>query len=160
MKNFNFYAPPKAERETCDPNWTNTKHPCRGTFFTCRKGWWLKAGIPNDKKCCWRFSYRYQLEKASFLLQVIEWSNDKQEHFLGEGQKIEAAMANDVGIKTFRIFQQKNIYGEKILFDSIHVDTLAESVRIWYLNTCLDVKKCDIFFPDWEPDESVNERVY
>lgn len=103
------YFPNSWNKNTCDPEWTNINHPCRGTFETCGKPAELKIGVPKEKESCWRYSFRYQLEKAKetggFMIQVAEYLRDEGRHTLGHGQHIETELAKQVGVKIFRIYQ-------------------------------------------------------
>lgn len=89
---FKVYAPNALNKATCDENWTDFDHPCRGTYYTCKFDHSRKVGRPTDQSC-WRYSYRRQLMEAKstggFLLQIIEaekWGNGIP-HILGMGKE-------------------------------------------------------------------------
>eukprot|EP00546_Thalassionema_frauenfeldii_P002341 CAMPEP_0178938464 /NCGR_PEP_ID=MMETSP0786-20121207/26345_1 /TAXON_ID=186022 /ORGANISM="Thalassionema frauenfeldii, Strain CCMP 1798" /LENGTH=231 /DNA_ID=CAMNT_0020617185 /DNA_START=135 /DNA_END=826 /DNA_ORIENTATION=- len=129
-QSFNIYFPNAYDKNTCDPEWTNIGHMCRGTFDTCKMDDELKVGVPQEHKSCWRYSYRYELEigVATAMVQVAEYyyageeaGNSKEEnidrHVVGNGQSIETEMASLVGRKVFRCFQPVN-EGRRFEFDA------------------------------------------
>ena len=136
---------------TCDDQWTRLTWPCQGTTETCQCVVVSKAGDVGDggiplPECCWRYSFRYQLEQAKrsngFMLQIVEYAfneegrmpnfdilNDKAEEGLGDGQKIELEIANSVGVKVFRVWEPLSEYG-KWHFEESHVEKLiSEQIR-------------------------------
>merc|ERR1712157_529701 len=86
FKHYNVYFPNAYDKSTCDPNWTDIKHPCRGTFDTCLMPEQFKTGLPIERKSCWRYSFRYQLERAFIMVQISEYyyvgeeENEKAKH--------------------------------------------------------------------------------
>ncbi len=139
FKKIIVYFPNSWSKNTCDPEWTNIRHPCRGTFDTCGKPAWLKISVPKENQSCWRYSFRYQLEKAKetggFMIQVAEYSREEERHMLGRGQQIETEMAEQVGLKIFRIYQNP-VYP----FDSVQdtVEGFAKCLKGWYDGRCED----------------------
>lgn len=133
-----LYFPNGWDKGTCDPDWTNIAHRCRGTFETCEKADYLKTGVPKEKECCWRYSFRYQLERAKrtngFMIQVEQYYKDVDggRHILGDGQQIETEMAEQVGVKVFRVQQEEKIPrdGEENV-TQCHVDNVVECVGKW-----------------------------
>mmetsp|Transcript_5227 Transcript_5227/g.8054 ORF Transcript_5227/g.8054 Transcript_5227/m.8054 type:complete len:224 (+) Transcript_5227:945-1616(+) len=69
-EDFNVYFPNAYDKNTSDPEWTNIGHECRGTFETCKMDDELKTGVPKEHECCWRDSYRYQLQRGVPMVQV------------------------------------------------------------------------------------------
>lgn len=105
------YFPNVWMKDTCDDDWTNINHPCRGTEQECGKYLFdEETGAPIEKQCCWRSSYRYQLQKAKetggYMVQVAEFDEVKRKHVLGNGQQIETEIAAQVGVKVFLVYQK------------------------------------------------------
>jgi len=157
FKDYEVYYPNATDKNTCDPSWTNFYHPCRGTFDTCEKEAELKLGIPQEDKCCWRYSFRYQVEHAFVLVQVVEYyhgqfwdyGDDGNSHIIGKAQRIESEMAKDAGTKVFRCFQpthQVNDTWMKEDFGVDDVDNLAEEVKKWLDDDCANMDECDLEF--------------
>merc|ERR1719276_793938 len=102
---FKTYNPNAWCKKSCDPSFTDIKHPCRGTMSTC--------GIPESDNydserrpkstSCWRLAFRFHQEECKetkgFMIQVEEVAG------LGAGQNIETEMAEQVGLKVFRAKQ-------------------------------------------------------
>jgi len=81
----------------------------------------------NKKPCrtsCWRFSFRWHQEQCKkndgFMIQVMERGG------LGDGQKIETLMAEEIGIKVFRTYSN---YGD---FEDNRVEKLSKRIQEWY----------------------------
>ena len=72
-QSFNVYFPNAYDKSSCDPEWTDIQHPCRGTFQTCQMDDEFKTGVPQERESCWRYSYRYQLERGKAMIQVVEY---------------------------------------------------------------------------------------
>ena len=111
--NFKVYAPNAFDKKTCDPEWTNFDWPCRGTKDTCM-GWLnnnneddgggdldsrymnvlTKDGHPTDD-CCWRYSFRSQLQEAKetggFMLQLVQ-----TEPTVADGRVRDATLGNGI----------------------------------------------------------------
>jgi len=103
LKEFQTYNPNAWSKESCDPDLTNIRHPCRGLATTCQN--LLPNMTAKGKPCdtsCWRFAFRFhqQVSKdtGGFMIQVDEFEG------LGSGQRIETSMAEEVGLKIFRTF--------------------------------------------------------
>ncbi len=156
------YSPNTWDKNTCDPNWTDITFPCRGTKETCQK-YEFKDNLPVEKECCWRSSYRYQLmrgkETGGFMVQVAEFDNsyEVEKHVLGNGQQIETELAQQVGLKVFRVYQQLEksrpvffynisaLYGlnsEKSI--SKLIDELVKCAESWYENGCSDMSVTEV----------------
>lgn len=127
---FKTYNPMVWCQRSCDPSFTSVQHPCRGTPDTC-----LISGHDNfnaEKRptdtSCWRVAFRFHQEECKvtngFMIQVHEVEG------LGDGQKIEAAMAEQVGLKVFRSrSHQRSIDGNRIA-------GLSGIVKAWYDAGC------------------------
>jgi len=152
FKDYIVHFPNAWDRSTCDTEWTNFDHPCRGTTDTCEiEDEELKTGVPNERICCWRYSFRWQLQRGKdtngMMIQVREFDHSPsvRGHILGDGQKIETDIAKDVGVKVFEIYQGKTINKRWAKdFDEKHINVLAEQVTNWYDTGCDDVKAIDI----------------
>jgi len=142
LREFETYNPNRWSKKSCDPKFTTIEHKCRGTNETCdypesqnlvtTKN--SKQKKPGPKSC-WRHSFRFHLEESKatngFMIQVQE-VND-----LGNGQKIETEMAEQVGLKIFRTTTtQKVVSGTDILL-------LEEEIQKWYASGCknMDVQE-------------------
>ena len=62
---------------------------CLGKQSLCKKA--VPRGSKPTTDCCWRASYRWHLERSRKMLRIVEHTG------LGEGQKIEQALAEDIG---------------------------------------------------------------
>ena len=141
---FIVYSPNAYKKKTCDLEWTRSEWPCRGTFETCRvQPSSLKIGVPTSD-CCWRYSFRYQLEEAKrtngFMIQVIEYNNEMGNFEVGRGQQIETDMAQQVGIKIFRFYDYRFNPNDKL-----QVKDLVEDIKYWYNDNCNDMSEVDVF---------------
>ncbi len=153
------YSPNSWDKNTCDPNWTDISFPCRGTKRTCLK-YYFKDNLPVEKKCCWRSSYRYQLmkgkETGGFMVQVAEFDEDSQKHVLGNGQQIETELAELVGLKVFRVYQQISGYSHirgRNGMDSDYeiadlINELVKCAESWYENGCSDLSVKEVRLED------------
>ena len=136
--NFDIYSPNAVSKHTCDPQWTRMEWPCRGTHETCRKECQLQSGVPQPMSC-WRYSFRYQLQKAKesngMMIQIVDYQPTEgmspiPQHQLGDGQQIETVMAKDVGVKVIRFYCDENMFtsGE----EAKSVQKLVKAMRDWY----------------------------
>merc|ERR1712008_204382 len=127
LDNFKFWFPNAVCKSSCDPNFTDVCWPCRGTASTCTLAKELRTGKPSNKSC-WRYGFRYQMQKCKdsggFMTQVEEIGG------LGRGQEIETLMAQEVGLKVFRIKQT----AKKRAFSHADASVLAVAVEQW----CVD----------------------
>ncbi|CAB9518010.1 unknown protein [Seminavis robusta] len=147
---FRVYSPNAFSKGTCDPQWTDKTWPCRGTFSSCQNPPYLKSGMPQAKSC-WRYSFRYHLEEASysggFMIQVadlLDYAKEKDpilDHTLGDGQMIESKMALVVGIKVFRFFEP--MPGRESSYAST-VDLLVSKIKSWYDEGCSNMTECNV----------------
>ncbi len=153
------YSPNTWDKNTCDPKWTDINFPCRGTKETCKK-YKFEDNRPVEKECCWRSSYRYQLmrgkETGGFMVQVAEFNEDSQKHVLGDGQQIETELAEQVGLKVFRVYQQllgssdfsyRNGDDSKIGISKL-IDELVKSAESWYESGCSDMSVTEVRLED------------
>merc|ERR1719310_2309213 len=99
---FEFYNPNAFCKKSCDPQFTNIQHPCRGTTDTCDMELALRSGEPSLHSC-WRYSFRQHQKSCrlsnGFMVQVQESGG------LGQGQEIETGMAMQEKLKVFRLVQ-------------------------------------------------------
>merc|ERR1719276_459631 len=128
---FKTYNPNAWCKKSCDPSFTDIKHPCRGTMSTC--------GIPESDNydserrpkstSCWRLAFRFHQEECKetkgFMIQVEEVAG------LGAGQNIETEMAEQVGLKVFRAKQN---YRSDTGKD--YIKTVSKYVEAWYKDGC------------------------
>jgi len=148
---FVVYSPNAFGKCTCDPDWTTMEWPCRGTYETCRKPPKVKTGIPTDDSC-WRYSYRYHLTEAKhtngFMMQVVDYDKEANQHLLGKGQQIETIMANQVGTKVFRVCQPCDqgigMGLTPYQFAPRHVSEIVSHIKDWYKSGCADTTGCEI----------------
>ena len=148
------------DKNTCDENWTNIDHPCRGTPTTFGKCIFSKDNVPIEHKCCWRSSFRYQLTKAKesggFMVQVAEFDFGLQDHVLGNGQQIETELAEQLGVKVFCIYQEKWKTSVGVWFYSKSskasisnlIDELVKSAERWDRNGRDDMSVEEVFLKD------------
>jgi len=161
--NFKIYAPNAFDKKTCDPSWTDFDHPCRGTDDTCQYNNILtKTGQATDD-CCWRYSFRRQLEEArvtrGFMLQLVECESSEQILFpeLGKGQQIERHMAKQVGVKIFHVHRPVCMDSESIPspslehfeagFDESSIEEVASAIKCWYAQGCSSLDAIDVVRP-------------
>jgi len=75
LRKFRTYNPNAWCKKSCDPVYTNIEHPCRGTPATCQIPEHDNFGADGKptSKCCWRSSFRFQLEECKstngFMIQ-------------------------------------------------------------------------------------------
>ncbi len=153
------YSPNAWDKNTCDLKWTDITFPCRGTKETCKK-YEFKDNLPVEKECCWRSSYRYQLmrgkETGGFMVQVAEFDKDSQKPVLGDGQQIEIELAEQVGLKVFRVYQQltgianeSDRFGDNSeYFISELIDELVKCAERCYKRGCSDMSVAEVRIED------------
>ena len=144
-RNFIAYSPNAFDKKSCDKNWTDFDHPCRGTRNTCNYNNILADdGRPTDD-CCWRFSFRAQLEEANrtggFMLQLVEPEKQGSPDRLGKGQAIELDMAhNHLKMKVFHVHRPRFFVGDiELQFDDVHLNEVVNVIKRWYSNDCQDM---------------------
>jgi len=174
LKNFKTYNPNAWCKKSCDPNFTDLTHPCRGTVGTCTLT--PDQNLSKDKKpcptSCWRFAFRFHQEECKatkgFMIQVEEKQG------LGNGQKIETKMAKQVDLKVFRTYtnvdafqwKEGSRYYHRPEFDFNGIDAISKAVQEWYEKGCVneDLENvfigCQKIFDDdpTNPDYSYNVR--
>jgi len=133
---FQTYNPNAWCMRSCDPQYTDFTHPCRGTDDTCQytvqqnREDGQHDGRPGVTSC-WRFASRYHLEQCKetrgFMIQVQEVGG------LGESQRIETDMARQTGLKVFRTVAQDSS------FHSWQMRQVSKAVKAWYDSCCMDV---------------------
>merc|ERR1712061_542061 len=131
LKHFRTYFPNAFEKDSCDPNYVDILHPCRGTLVTCQIPKHLNLTTDTKRPCatsCWRFAFRFHQEESKatsgFMIQVEEIEG------LGDGQKIETEMAKEANLKVFRTYT--NIYR----FWPAGFLKISAAVQEWYKNSC------------------------
>jgi len=131
---FQTYNLIAGRKHSCDPNFTDIQHQCRGTLDTCSIP--EHENLTDDKQpkksSCWRFTFRFHQEKCKatngFMIQVQEGES------LGASQRIEAEMAGQVGLKVFR-----TTTGRCTLFDGSNFCRLSNAVEAWYESGCTNM---------------------
>ena len=80
LKQFKTYYPNAWCKESCDPDFVNINHPCRGTIHTCQfpndQNMDISTGRPKATSC-WRFAFRFHQDEAKdkgFMIQAEEHS--------------------------------------------------------------------------------------
>jgi len=157
---FRVYHPNAGKRETCDPNYTTLSWPCRGTSETCEKPRYLKVGVPRESECCWRFNFRYHLEKSKnsggYMIQLAGWDELMDTHNLDRGQQIEMDMAEQVGIKVFRVLEiQDMIDTGDLQLDHRQIGQLQRIIRSWLEGNRKDLSIVDVMLPKVDTDASL-----
>ena len=189
---FIVYAPNAFEKQSCDPNWTDFDWPCRGTSETCRYKNILTTtttttttGTDDDvenesnyeamttytgtsigrptNECCWRYSFRFQLEEAKasggFMLQLVE-SGERigkgDDAKLGNGQQIEYDMAQQLNLKIFHVYRPTSKEGYEWNFHTSHIEQVISAIKDWY--NCTDHgeeegRRC------WNDDQQKDDNV-
>jgi len=139
LKNFQTYNPNAWEKDSCDPDFTNIMHKCRGTQATCSIPEHDNRGSDRrpTSKSCWRFDFRFHQEECKksngFMLQVQENGG------LGAGQRIETEMAKQVGLKIFRSCPSSDH------FNYSSIGKVSKAVREWYRCGCMNRELEEIF---------------
>lgn len=132
---FQTYNPNAWCRGSCDPQFTDFTHPCRGTDETC--GYTIQQNREDGQQdgrpgatSCWRFASRYHQEQCKdthgFMIQVQEVGG------LGEGQRIETDMARQAGLKIFRTVTEDSS------FHAWQMRQISKAVKTWYGSCCVD----------------------
>jgi len=125
LRNFKTYNPNAWCKKSCDPNFTDIQHKCRGTQGTCLtpKHENMTADGRPTSTSCWRFAFRFHQEqcKASngFMIQVQEVAG------LGAGQEIETEMAKQVGLKIFRTTNTAESWYDQ------DIERVAKAIKAW-----------------------------
>jgi len=127
LKSFKTFWPNAWCHSSCDPNFTDIRHRCRGTLSTCSKPEVSPEGRATDDSC-WRFAYRKQQEYAKetngFLVMPEEVVG------LGAGQQIEIEMSRELNLKVFKT------YTDHKEFNSATIRRLGEAIEEWYASGC------------------------
>jgi len=136
LKNFKTYNPNAWCKKSCDPDFTNMAWPCRGTLTTCQlpESDNLKTGADGKDKphsaSCWRFAFRFHQSECEattgFMIQVEE------DQGLGDGQKIETAMAKEVGLKVFRTYSPGHSWKWSC------IEKISKAIEEWYASGCVN----------------------
>jgi len=132
LKKLKTYNPNAWEKDSCDPEFTNIEHKCRGTQETCQfpKSRNLTAEEKPQKKSCWRYAFRFHLAQCKknngFMIQVQEKKG------LGAGQEIETIMAKEVGLKVFRTRTESDDFRQD------RIEKLRAKIEEWKQNGCVN----------------------
>jgi len=134
LSQFKTYYPNAWCKDSCDPEFTNIKHPCRGAENTCQfsrdTNVDASTGRPRASSC-WRFAFRFHQQEAKdtngFMIQAEEHGG------LGDGQKIETEMAKEAGIKIFRTYTVPN--QDPVWWK---IEKISNHIQAWYTNGCKD----------------------
>jgi len=129
LRQFKAYNPNAWCKKSCDPNFTDKTHPCRGCSSTCVKQNIDSISKRPSNESCWRFAFRFHQQESKdtggFMIQVEETQG------LGLGQEIETEMAQQVKVKVFRTYTNMNhLGGAGWGFDSMEV--ISKAVQDWY----------------------------
>merc|ERR1719468_1336275 len=137
---FKTYNPNAWCKRSCDPDFTNIQHPCRGTSATCQFHESQNLTADTKKPCatsCWRFAFRFHQEESKvtggFMIQVQERGG------LGAGQKIETEMAEQAGLKVFRAKQVFNFddgNNNVLVGGRKSIEVVSGKVEAWYEQGC------------------------
>jgi len=158
LKHFKTYNPNAWEKESCDPNFTDIQHPCRGTLATCQIPESDNLTTGTNRPCdtsCWRFAFRFHLDESKstngFMIQVEETEG------LGHGQKIETEMAKDVNLKIFRTYTNLDFVEDEDLDNGFK--KLSKAVQEWYEKGCPNPDLLENVFIGGNPEMNTNYFV-
>jgi len=137
LKQFNPYNPNLRSKANC-----NDEQNCRGKLKTCKPG----------ERSCWRCEVRRGQEhckgNGGFMIQFEEIEG------LSQGQLIEFEMAQQVGLKVFRAFTDKDSFGNKGL------KPLVSAVQEWIEGRRADMSLKEVWIGDGKPTDSfMTERT-
>jgi len=167
---FRVSHPNAGRRKSCDPNFTTVSWPCKGTTNTCTFPRNLRVGKPKENECCWRYNFRYYLEKSKksrgFMVQLTGWDEDMDKHSLGRGQQIETEMAKQVGIKIFRVVEKQTMVDTgELQLDRRYIGDLQKNIKVWLCGDRKDLSIVQVTLPKIDTDASlllhevVNESI-
>jgi hypothetical protein len=82
------------------------------------------------------------------MIQLVEREDRyrSKKQCLGNGQKIEAEMANAIGTKIFRVHAPEGIV--YVRFSERHRHVVASKLREWNEDGCTDMSDCIMAFSD------------
>jgi len=120
--------------------WKLTKH-CAPLSALCTEGkksvgfledlsdfCFLFCSEKPSRRSCWRYSFRWRLEKAlrskGCMIQINEYDAQTARFTEGPGQEIETLMAEEIGLKIFRI-EVSGVFGQR------HIDALWRHIDSW-----------------------------
>jgi len=151
---FQFYNPNAWCKRSCDPQFTDISHKCRGDKDTCEileKDNFDEDGKPTAKSC-WRTAFRWHLheskETKGFMVQVQEVGG------LGKGQEIETEMAALENVKVFRT------YTDDEYFHPNAIKSLSEAVEAWYVTDCKNLMVETVYLDSKECKRKVNGKKF
>jgi len=148
LSKFETHNPNARSKQSCNAEYTDLMNLCRGTLDTCHfpNSKNLKADKPKSESCCWRFDFRFHLQESvdtnGFLIMVEECGG------LGNGQKIELEMAEEVGVKVFRTYTNIGGWADEFM------KPVSDAVQDWYNSGCAN---CDLENV-WVGDEQLNNK--
>jgi hypothetical protein len=81
------------------------------------------------------------------MMQLVEreYFNSKNQS-LGNGQKIETEMANEIGTKVFCAHAPGAGWDKR--FTEKHIQLVASKLHKWYMDGCTDMSDCVMAFGD------------
>ena len=90
------------------------------------------------------------------MIQVVDlegqpepYQQSVSNYSLGDGQRIERIMAQEVGTKVFRVYRPRRLdeFGGQHLIDftSDHIEALVADIRLWYLDDCVNMEECEVW---------------
>jgi len=133
LGNFQTYEPRVTCIHLCDPTFSGTDHPCRGTVDTClfpRQLNFDADSRPKATRCCWRVDVRVHQQHAKdtsgFMIQLEEHQG------LVNDQKFDIDMAEQVRLKVFRVRATTSQW------NAANFQRVATAVKAWYNSECAD----------------------
>ena len=82
------------------------------------------------------------------MIQVVEYCTATGEHVPGKGQQIECQMAQEVGIKVFRVYQltaSRSRDSTPVQFSADDIEALLEKIQAWRWSGREDMDVTDVF---------------
>lgn len=154
FRGFRAHNPGQTSRMFCGPDerYHDASHDCRGDCDTVCK-YDLACPLKRRSPCspgpgpashsCWRYAFRYCLREAKdsggFMVQVVERPGGpyvfKGSLELSEGQRIEAEIADAMGLKTFQIEMPEHWAPRSEADVTNLVGVLVRKVDRWYVSS-------------------------
>ena len=78
------------------------------------------------------------------MLQLVETGEEfgmVDNAKLGNGQRIESDMAQQLQMKVFHVYRPKDEDGYEDSFVNHHIDEVVAAIRRWYDNSCIDMSE-------------------
>jgi len=157
LRNFKTYNPNAWCKKSCDPNFTDLNHRCRGSLSTCE--FQSKNLHPDTQRpcpeSCWRFAFRFHQQESKdsqgFMIQVEEQNG------LGDGQKIETEMAREVKLKVFRTYSNWDTVSASGFYSFDGMKAISKAIQEWYENGCANNDLENVFI-GYEPRLEAKDR--